>query len=95
MKAILETLAIFRYAQARIALQWCHWRYERDRTALADAHVAVTRAWANLRATELPPCNTEPHVPEYLARVGDAPAEGVWPAVRGFDCRDDSTARAA
>lgn len=64
-----ETLALFRYANARLAQHWCQWQFDRSARALEQAVRAVDKAWADVRATELPPVDTEAAVPRYLQRA--------------------------
>lgn len=64
MKSILEFLRLLRYAQARMSVDWCQWRFDRARFDLADAHDAADRAYQDLQLQRPPP--PVPDIPAYL-----------------------------
>mgnify|MGYP007071588693 CR=1 FL=1 len=64
MNALRELLILMRAAQTRLSVDWCHWRLERARHELADAHDAHDKACAAVRLHYAPP--PEPEVPAFL-----------------------------
>ena len=66
MKSLLEFMRLLRYAQARMSVDWCQWRYDRARFDLADAHDAADRAYQDLQLQRPPPPPPAPDIPEYL-----------------------------
>ena len=75
MKSLAEFVRIMRYAQARLAVDWCQWRFERARRDLADAFDAEDRAWQNVQVHRSIQPAQPPEVPAFLLAENAGAAE--------------------